>query len=48
VNSWTTLLLLDIARGRYIAKRTATEYERLTLWMLAQEASEGERWTTIG
>ncbi len=38
MNSWTVLLLLDVTRGRCIAKRQATSQEQVSLWLLAHEA----------
>ena len=37
MNSWQTLLLLDMNRGRYVSRRVATQYEWLMLWGLATQ-----------
>ncbi|KKN34502.1 hypothetical protein LCGC14_0792970 [marine sediment metagenome] len=42
MNSWTVLLLLDIARGRCLAKRQATEQEHGVLWLLATEGMDAQ------
>jgi hypothetical protein len=39
VNSWQTLLMIDMARGKYLSlsRRPPTQYDWLTLWGLVQE-----------
>ena len=45
MNSWQTLLLLDVAYGRCIAKRLVTQQEHVALWMLATQTPDTLRAT---
>ncbi len=37
MNSWTTLLMIQMAQGRYLASKPPTERDWLALWALVQD-----------